>query len=101
MNVKQNTKSALFTQTLAAVSKLKMRLQNTVRPWFLYPKTEVPWTFSLLYCSFIKTVQNQLKKLSVIRLPKFPVVNMAEKCHQHASFTIYKIGFLRINVLEA
>ena len=33
-----------------------------------------------------KTVQNQLKKPSVIGLSKFTIVNMAENCHQPASF---------------
>ena len=35
-----------------------------------------------------ETVQNQSRKISVIRLPKFTIVNMVRKWHQHASFSI-------------
>ena len=38
-------------------------------------------------------VQNQSRKTSVIRLPKFTTVNMARKCHQGASFSIEKLFF--------
>jgi len=34
-----------------------------------------------------KTIQNQLKKTSVIGLPKFTSVNMAENCHPTKSFS--------------
>ena len=34
-----------------------------------------------------KNIQNQLKKPSVIGLLKFTIVNMAENCHQPASFS--------------
>ena len=37
-----------------------------------------------------KTIQIQLKKKFVIRLPKFTIVNMAKKCH-------YFFFFLRID----
>ena len=52
-----------------------------------------------------ETVQNQSRKTSVIRLPKFTTVNMARKCHQRASFSIenlffedYSIGSLMTDV---
>ena len=52
-----------------------------------------------------ETVQNQSRKTSVIRLPKFTTVNMARKCHQRASFSTenlffedYSIGSLKTDV---
>jgi len=33
------------------------------------------------------TIQNQLKKTSDIRQPKFTIEKMAENCHQPASFS--------------
>ena len=41
-----------------------------------------------------KTIQNQLKKMSVIGLPKFTIVNMAENCHQPASFSKENMFFV-------
>ena len=32
-------------------------------------------------------IQNQLEKTPVVRFPKFTIVNMAENCHQPASFS--------------
>ena len=40
-----------------------------------------------------ETVQNQSRKTSVIRLPKFTTVNMARKWHQRASFSIENLFF--------
>ena len=40
-----------------------------------------------------KTIQNQLKKPSVIGLPKFTIVKLAGKCHKHTSFTIENLFF--------
>ena len=40
-----------------------------------------------------KTVQNQSRKTSIIRLPKFTTVNVARKCHQRASFSIENLLF--------
>ena len=40
-----------------------------------------------------KTIQNQSRKTSVIRLPNFTTVNMARKCHQQASFSIEHLFF--------
>ena len=40
-----------------------------------------------------ETVQNQSRKTSVIRLPKFTIVKMARKGHQHASFSIENLFF--------
>ena len=39
------------------------------------------------------TVPNQLKKPSVIGLPKFSFVNMAQKFHKNASFSIENLFF--------
>ena len=39
------------------------------------------------------TVSNQLKKPSVIGLPKFTIVKMARKCHHHATFTMENLIF--------
>ena len=40
-----------------------------------------------------ETVQNQSRKTSVIRLPKFTTVNMARKWNQQASFSIENLFF--------
>ena len=40
-----------------------------------------------------ETVQNQLKKTSVIGLQKFTTVNMARKCPQNASFSVENLFF--------
>ena len=40
-----------------------------------------------------ETVQNQSRKTSVIRLPKFTTVNMAKKCHQPARISIKNLFF--------
>ena len=47
-----------------------------------------------------KSSESVEKKTSVIGLPKFTTVNMAGKCHQHASFSIENLLF-GITVLEA
>ena len=48
-----------------------------------------PFCFWGLYIH--ETVQNQSRKTSVIRLPKFTTVNMAWKCPQYASFSKEKL----------
>ena len=40
-----------------------------------------------------ETAQNQSRKTSVIRLPKFTTVNMARIWHQRASFSIENLSF--------
>ena len=40
-----------------------------------------------------KTVQNQSRNTSVIRLPKFTTVNMTRKWHQGTSFSIENLFF--------
>ena len=40
-----------------------------------------------------ETVQNQSRKTSVIRLPKFTTVNITRKWHQRASFSIENLFF--------
>ena len=40
-----------------------------------------------------ETVQNQSRKISVIRLPKLTTVNMARKWHQRASSSIENLFF--------
>ena len=67
------------------------------------PYTVPPSTFNLdqkfhgLSCfwgiDIHKTVQNQSRKTSVIRLPKFTTVNMARKWHQRPSFSIDNLFF--------
>ena len=44
-----------------------------------------------LFLYIRETVQNQKRKTSVIRLPKFTTVNMAWKCPQYASFSKEKL----------
>ena len=46
-----------------------------------------------LFLYIRETVQNQKRKTSAIRLPKFTTVNMAWKCHQHASLSIKNLFF--------
>ena len=43
------------------------------------------------------TDQNQSRKTSVIRLPKYASVNTARKCPQHASFSIENIFYIKEN----
>ena len=68
-------------------------------PWFLQPKPKSPWIFynpnkkdhglfHFYIAVIFKKDQNQLQKTSVIGLPEFTSINMAEKCHQWASFSI-------------
>ena len=44
------------------------------------------YLFTFFNVAMYKTIQNQLKKKSVIKLLKLTIVNMAENCHQPASF---------------
>ena len=69
-----------------------------------YYKTQCPPGTFKLYQKFLglfgfwslyiyETVQNQSRKTSVIRLPKFTTVNMARKWHQRASSSIENLFF--------
>ena len=51
-------------------------------PGFSNPNQKVHGLFHFYIAGIHKTDQNQLKKPSVIRLPKFTSINLAEKCHQ-------------------
>ena len=61
-------------------------------PGFSNPNQKVHELFHFYIAVMYKTDQNQLKKKSVIRLPKFSI-NTVEKCHQWASFTKENLFF--------
>ena len=62
-------------------------------PCFSNPNQKVHGLFHFYITSIYKTDQNQLKKPSVIRVPKFTSIDMAEKCHQRPSFSIEYLFF--------
>ena len=81
---------AYITQCIAGIFNLDQKFHGLSCIWGLY---------------IHETVQNQSRKTSVIRLPKFTTVNMARIWHQRASFSIenlffedYSFGSLMTNV---
>ena len=62
-------------------------------PGFSNPDQKVHGLFHFYIAGIYKTDQNQLKKPSVIRFPKFTSIDMAEKCHQRPSFSIENMFF--------
>ena len=68
---------------------LKKKISRTqCVPVFSNPNQKVHVLFHFYIANRHKTDQNQLKKTSVIRFPKITSINMAEKCHQRASYSI-------------
>ena len=57
-------------------------------PGFSNPNQKDHRLFQFYIAGIYKTDQNQLKKPSVTRFPKFTSIDMAEKCHQCLSFKI-------------
>ena len=66
---------------------LNLHLVFSCRPWYFQLRPKVPWTF-LLFGSLYTWVQNQSRKTSVIRLPRFTTENIAKKWPQNANFSI-------------
>ena len=62
-------------------------------PAFSNPNQKVRGLFHFYIAGIYGTDQNQLKKTSVIRFPKFTSIDMAEKCHQRPSFSIENLFF--------
>ena len=62
-------------------------------PAFSNPDQKVHGHFHFYIVVMYKKIQNQLKKTSVIGLPKFTIVNMAQKCHKHVSISVKKSVF--------
>ena len=57
-------------------------------PAFSKPNQKVHGLFLFYIAVICKTDQNQLKRPSVIGLPKFTSMNLVEKCHQQTIFSI-------------
>ena len=57
-------------------------------PGFSFPTQKVHGIFHFNIAGMYKTDQNQLKKTSVIRLPKFTSIDMVKKCNPCLSFSI-------------
>ena len=71
---------------------------SAVCPWLFQPKPKSPCAFSLTYCIY-QTDQDQLKKPSVIRLPKrwssinrFSILKLAHWYHFSAMFIEVNLG---------
>ena len=62
-------------------------------PSFLTPTKKSMKFFNFYHVVIHIKVSNQLKKPAVIGLPKFTIVNLAWKCHKHASFSIENLFF--------
>ena len=69
-------------------------------PAFSNTDQKVYGLFHFYVVGMYEIIQNQLKKISVIGLPKFTIVIMVEKCRQHECF-IEEMCFLKITLLDA